>query len=64
MNEQNQAPEFPAIPPQLIEALDQIFPDKLSRNPESFFSGGRLVGQQDVIDRLKLELKRQSGRLR
>jgi hypothetical protein len=58
-------PEFPSISPLLIEALRRIFPDVLPRTVPGYVSDiTRLMGQQDVIDRLKQEMHRQQGKFK
>jgi len=56
-------PEFPAISPQLIEALDRIFPDRLPTTANyTDRDVACAIGWRQVIDRLKLEMKRQQWR--
>lgn len=53
------AKEFPLIPFDLIDHLETIFPLKLPTLTESDREIGVRIGVQKVIDRLKLEHKRQ-----
>jgi hypothetical protein len=46
---------YPKISTKLIECLERDFPDKLPRQYQDNFNFGVLVGQQMVIDKLKLE---------
>lgn len=57
-------PEFPSISPQLIEALDRIFPDALSNLSADYDlrEVDHAVGARAVIMRLKLEMNRQTGK--
>ena len=64
MTQSNPEPQFPFIHQELIDALLQVFPDRLPRNADGFSSVERLGGQQDVIDRLIVEMRRQQGKLR
>lgn len=47
--------EYPTITDLLIEVLEQDFPDKLPRDYKDNFELGVLIGQQQVIDKLKTE---------
>ncbi len=52
--------EFPVVPPPLLSALAEKFPDKLPRDaslPPS--EVGRLIGQQQVLDFLRRQMERQ-----
>lgn len=40
------------VPLGLLEFLRKTYPDKLPREPLSEFEQGRLVGRQDVIDKI------------
>jgi hypothetical protein len=42
----------PHAPSALLAQLKQAFPDKLPRHEASPFELGRLLGQQDVIDKV------------
>ena len=46
---------YPKISNKLIECLERDFPDKLPRQYQDNFNFGILIGQQMVIDKLKLE---------
>jgi len=46
---------YPKISNRLIECLERDFPDKLPRNYQDKFELGVLIGQQQVIDKLKSE---------
>lgn len=46
---------YPSISNKLIECLDRDFPDKLPRTYKDNYELGILVGQQQVIDKLKTE---------
>lgn len=70
---ETETPEFPAILPQLIEALDRVFPatlPRLLRSGEERIPSYDLrdidlaVGQQQVITRLRVEMRRQQGRFK
>lgn len=47
--------DYPNIPDKLIECLDRDFPDKLPRAYIDKYELGVLVGQQQIIDKLKAE---------
>lgn len=47
--------DYPLITDNLIEVLERDFPDVLPRTYRDKFELGVLVGQQQVIDKLKLE---------
>ena len=46
---------YPPISEMLLKSLNRDFPDVLPRKLLSEFELGRLVGQQEVIDKLKSE---------
>ena len=46
---------YPIISDKLIECLERDFPDKIPRKQLSDYEFGRLVGNQEVIDKLKAE---------
>lgn len=46
---------YPIITDKLIECLERDFPDKIPRKQLSDYEFGRLVGNQEVIDKLKAE---------
>lgn len=46
---------YPNISDKLIECLERDFPDKLPRKYQDSYELGILVGQQMVIDKLKIE---------
>lgn len=48
---------YPPIPESLIECLYRDFPNTLPRRELSTFELGRLIGQQDIIEKLKFETK-------
>lgn len=47
--------EYPTITDLLIEVLERDFPDKLPRKHKDDYELGILIGQQQVIDKLKTE---------
>ena len=47
--------EYPQISDLLIEVLERDFPDKLPKNFKDMYELGILIGQQQVIDKLKAE---------
>ena len=51
----NYSKGYPKIPKRLIECLERDFPDKLPRKYQDSYELGILVGQQSVIDKLKVE---------
>ena len=55
MNTPNTYKEYPLISDLLIEVLDRDFPDKLPREYKDNYELGILIGQQQVIDKLKAE---------
>ena len=55
--------EYPTITDLLIEVLEQDFPDKLPREYKDNYELGVLIGQQQVIDKLKFEKDCQENRL-
>lgn len=59
MNTPNTYKEYPLISDLLIEVLDRDFPDKLPREYKDNYELGILIGQQQVIDKLKTEKKYQ-----
>lgn len=48
---------YPCISDKLIECLERDFKDKLPRKYIDSYELGILIGQQQVIDKLKLEQK-------
>ena len=46
---------YPKISDRLIEMLEMDFEDKLPRTYKTEFELGILIGQQQVIDKLKIE---------
>lgn len=44
--------DVPKVPSGFLTVLQQAFPDKLPRKEVSPFEQGRLLGQQEVIDKL------------
>lgn len=48
---------YPQIPDSLIECLYRDFPNILPRKELTPFELGRLIGQQDIIDKIKFETK-------
>ena len=52
MNNKN---NYPNISDRLIECLERDFKDKLPRTYKTEFELGILIGQQQVIDKLKIE---------
>lgn len=46
---------YPAISDALIEVLKRDYPNKLPDRDISAFELGRLIGQQDVVDKLIFE---------
>lgn len=55
MKESNTIKEYPQISDLLIEVLERDFPDKLPREYKDNYELGILIGQQQVIDKLKTE---------
>lgn len=54
---------LPVISEGLIDMLDRAFPDKAPRDPNlSAGEIGVLVGQQQVLDHLRAQLKKQQKR--
>lgn len=52
---------FPYVPEELLRALEQIFPDKAPRDPNTTPTQlGVLMGQQKVLDRLRQAHKKQN----
>lgn len=47
--------DYPVISDKLIECLSRDFPDKLPREYVDNYELGILVGQQQIIDKLKAE---------
>lgn len=47
--------DYPLISDKLIDCLVRDFPDKLPRNFKDMYELGILIGQQQVIDKLKAE---------
>ena len=43
----------PPVPPKLVTWLEETFPDKLPGGPTDDFELGRLVGQQDIVRKLR-----------
>ncbi len=54
--------DVPEVSPKLINWLANLYPNRLPSQLEGFHEKlPRLVGQQDVIGRLRQEMERQSG---
>lgn len=53
--------EYPQISDLLIEVLERDFPDKLPKNFKDMYELGILIGQQQVIDKLKTEKQYQEN---
>lgn len=53
---------YPSISDKLIKCLEKNFPDKLPRKRLTEYEQGKLDGQQDVIDKLKVEKKYNENR--
>lgn len=51
----NYSKDYPKISNRLIECLERDFPDKLPRKYQDDYELGILIGQQLVIDKLKVE---------
>lgn len=51
---------FPGVPKPLLDRLKEIFPDQLPTNFVNPFETGRLIGQQDVLRKLKHEFDQQN----
>lgn len=47
--------DYPVITNELIECLQRDFPDKIPRKQLSEFELGKLVGHQEVVDKLIVE---------
>lgn len=54
---------FPAVPAELLKALELIYPDTLPSDPVSAEEIARLVGRQQVIRKMRYEFGRQTGAL-
>ena len=61
MKESNTIKEYPQITDLLIEVLERDFPDKLPKNFKDMYELGILIGQQQVIDKLKAEKEYQEN---
>lgn len=46
---------YPAISDKLIECLERDYPDKLPRSFKDSYELGILIGQQQIIDKLRIE---------
>ena len=55
------AKEYPQITDTLIEVLERDFPNKLPKNFKDMYELGILIGQQQVIDKLKAEKEYQEN---
>lgn len=53
----NTSYDYPIISDKLIECLERDYPDKLPRAYKDNYELGVLIGQQMVIDKLKIEKK-------
>lgn len=53
--------EYPQITDTLIEVLERDFPNKLPKNFKDMYELGILIGQQQVIDKLKAEKEYQEN---
>lgn len=53
--------EYPTITDLLIEILERDFPNKLPKNFKDMYELGILIGQQQVIDKLKAEKEYQEN---
>jgi hypothetical protein len=51
--------KFPEIPPGLITLLNTNFPDKCPRSDPGVFGLGKLAGQQEVIDLIRVHFDKQ-----
>lgn len=51
--------KFPEVPQALVDHLAQLLPDQCPRSDLGAFGLGVLAGQQQVLDLLKLNLKKQ-----
>lgn len=49
--------DYPIISNKLIQCLERDYPDKLPRAYKDNYELGILIGQQMIIDRLKVEKK-------
>lgn len=49
--------DYPIISDKLIECLERDYPDRLPRAYKDNYELGILIGQQMVIDKLKIEKK-------
>ena len=61
MSKSNTIKEYPQISDLLIEVLERDFPDKLPRVYKDNYELGILIGQQQVIDKLKTEKQYQEN---
>jgi hypothetical protein len=61
MKESNTIKEYPQITDLLIEVLERDFPNKLPKNFKDMYELGILIGQQQVIDKLKAEKEYQEN---
>ena len=55
MKDTNKELKYPSISNKLIDCLTRDFPDTLPRKQINDYELGILIGQQTVIDKLKLE---------
>ena len=53
---------YPSVPDSLIDCLYRDFPNTLPRRELTSFEPGRLIGQQDIIDKIKFETKEEEER--
>ncbi len=51
----NHSQDYPAISDKLIESLERDFPNKLPENYINDYELGILIGQQNIINKLKFE---------
>lgn len=51
---------FPVVPDDLLKALEKAFPDKLPRGVPDQAAVGVLVGQQKVLDLLRVHHSKQN----
>jgi len=61
MKESNTIKKYPQITDTLIEVLERDFPNKLPKNFKDMYELGILIGQQQVIDKLKVEKEYQEN---
>ena len=59
--EEKTTEDFPYVPPDLVNALEGIFPNEVPNKDDSDREIWIKVGTRRVIERLKVEMKRQEN---